>query len=244
MAPTLDIFVRTYFRDLRWLEVSLLSVARFAKGYRRIVVVMPRSSAERLRAEQIADPARTVVDYCDEYVDDYVGQQVSKLYADQYSDADMITHIDSDCVFEAPCDLSALVARAGRPTVRMRSRSRRPTSDGWRRCVADLYGEPLPFDPLTPAPWTYSRNLYASLRETCLQRHRTTLADWCMARRCDMISEFSLLAAEAWFHHQDEYDWATTDSHPDWPCRQYWSRGPRARQVRAAVSQQLGHLPP
>jgi hypothetical protein len=242
-APALDIVVRTYFSDLRWLEVSLLSVAKFVEGYRRVVVVMPLSSAERLRAEQIPEPARTTIGYCDEFADDYVGQQISKLYADHYTDADIITHLDSDCVFEAPCNLLALVAGDGRPAIRIRSRSRRPESDGWRRCVTDLYGRPLPFDVLTPAPWSYSRNLYASLRETCRRRQHTTLKSWCMARRCDTVSEFSLLAAEAWFHHRDEYEWVTTDAHTDWPCRQYWSRTPRASEIRAAVARQLGHLP-
>src|SRR4051794_15738935 len=96
-APaSIDIYVRTYFRDLRWLHMSLLSVARFAEGYRRIIVVMPRSSAERLRSEQIPDPVRTTVVYCDDYADDYIGQQVSKLHADLDTDAAMITHLDSD----------------------------------------------------------------------------------------------------------------------------------------------------
>jgi hypothetical protein len=241
--PAIDIHIRTYFRDLRWLHVSLLSVARFVEGYRRIVVVMPRSSAERLNPDQIPDPARTTVVLCDDYADDYIGQQVSKLHADLDTDADIITHLDSDCAFDAPCNLPALLTNDGRPIIRVLAKSRRPASDGWRRCVTELHGRPLPFDPLAPAPWTYSRALYASLRDTCHKRHHTTLEAWCLARRCDTVSEFSLLAAQAWFHHRDQYHWVTVDSDPTWPCRQYWSRSPRANQLRCALEHQLTQPP-
>jgi|KBSSwiStaDraftv2_1062776.scaffolds.fasta_scaffold02472_14 hypothetical protein len=239
-APAaIDLYIRTYFRDLRWLHLSLLSVARFVEGYRRIIVVMPRSSAERLRSEQIPDPARTTVVYCDDYADDYIGQQISKLHADLDTDAAMITHLDSDCLFHSPCNLPALIAKDGRPIIRVLTQSRRPASDGWRSCIIDLHGRPLPFDPLTPAPWTYTRDLYASLRETCHQRHHTPLKAWCLARRCDTVSEFSLLVAQAWFHHRDQYHWVAADSHLNWPCMQYWSRSPRANEVRAALAYQL-----
>ncbi len=244
MTTVIDIYIRTYFRDLRWLHLSLLSIAKFVEGYRRIVVVLPRSSAERFRSEQIPDPARTTVVYCDDYADDYIGQQVSKLHADLHTDAALITHLDSDCVFEAPCNLPAQLTQDGCPIIRVLSQSRRRASDGWRHCVTDLHGRPLPFDALAAPPWTYSRSLYASLRETCQQRHHMTLEAWCLARRCDTVSEFSLLAAQAWFHHRDQYHWIAADAHPNWPCRQYWSRSPRAAHLRSALAQQLGQQSP
>jgi hypothetical protein len=240
----IDIYVRTYFRDFRWLELSLRSVAKYVAGYRRIVVEMPRSSAQRFNVGLIPDPARTVVASCDDYADDYVGQQISKLHADQCTDSAVITHVDSDCVFEGPCDLSRLLDDGGRPIISVWSQSRRPVSDGWRQCVVDFYGQPLPFDALTAPPWTYSRGLYASLREACQRRHHTTLQSWCLARRCDTVSEFSLLGAQAWFNHRDEYHWVTADAKMDWPCRQYWSRSPHADQIRAALTRQLAGPPP
>ena len=42
---------------------------------------------------------------CEEYEDDYIGQQIAKLNADNYTDAPLIAHIDSDCMFCAPCSL-------------------------------------------------------------------------------------------------------------------------------------------
>jgi hypothetical protein len=243
MAQSIDIFIRTYFRDFRWLKLSLLSILKFAEGYRRIVIVMPNSSFERLRGHEIPTCARIVMLRCPDYPDDYIGQQITKLSADMFTDAPRIAHVDSDCIFSMPCSLSALLESNGRPVIRILWRSRRPTSDGWRRCIQDFHGEPLPFDVLVPPPFVYSRELYASLRTLCRHRHALALDEWCLARSVDSLSEFALLAAHAWFHHRDEYSWTAADDEVGWPCRAYWSRSPAAPRQRAAIADQLGHAP-
>src|SRR5437016_2118310 len=95
----IDIFIRTYFRDFRWLDLSLRSIGKFVQGFRRIVIVMPASSFERLRNCAISPSSRATVLCCSEYSDDYLGQQVSKLQADEFTDASLIAHVDSDSIF-------------------------------------------------------------------------------------------------------------------------------------------------
>jgi hypothetical protein len=241
MAHAIDILIRTYFRDFRWLDLALLSLVKFVEGYRHIVVVMPGSSLERLRGDEIRASAQAIVLQCDDYADDYLGQQVTKLNADGFTDAPLIAHIDSDCIFHAPCALPALLTKNGRPVIRILRRSRRPASDGWRRCIADFHGEPLPFDVLAPPPFVYARGLYGSLRGHCRSRHGATLDEWCLSRRIDCMSEFGLLAAQAWFHHRDDYCWIAADDEVGWPCHAYWSRSPGAARQRADLALQLGH---
>jgi len=48
-----------------------------------------------------------------------------------------------------------------------------------------------------------------------------TLDDWSLSRRLDMMSEFSLLAAQAWFHHRHKYCWIVADDVVDWSCHPY-----------------------
>jgi hypothetical protein len=239
MAEAIDILIRTYFRDFRWLRLSLLSIVNFVDGFRRLVIVMPDSSFERLRGDEIPLSARATVLRCPEYDDDYLGQQVSKLNADQFSDAPLITHIDSDSIFRARCSLPMLLTKNGRPVIRVLWRSRRRPDDGWRRCIADFHGQPLPFDVLAPPPYVYPRALYGNLRRHCLLRHRVTLDAWCLSRRVDSLSEFGLLAGEAWFHHRDDYCWVAADEETGWPCHQYWSRSPAAAKQRAGIAHQL-----
>ena len=40
MAPAIDIFVRTYFRDFRWLSLSLFSILKFVGGAAMEVVAL------------------------------------------------------------------------------------------------------------------------------------------------------------------------------------------------------------
>jgi len=241
VAHAIDILIRTYFRDFCWLTLSLLSTVKFVEGYRRIVIVMPGSSLERLRGDEIPASARAITLACHEYSDDYLGQQVTKLNADLFTDAPLIAHIDSDSIFRAPCSLPALLTRNQRPVIRILWRSRRQASDGWRRCVDDFYGEPLPFDVLAPPPYLYLSDLYGNLRRGCVLRHGIPLDEWCLSRRIDSLSEFGLLAAQAWFHHRDEYCWIAADDETGWPCRAYWSRSPGAAKQRANLAHQLRH---
>jgi hypothetical protein len=74
MTPLIDIVIRTYFRDFRWVELSLLSLATFVEGYRRVVILMPGSSFERLRGNEIPDSLRATVLPCEDYGNDYLGQ--------------------------------------------------------------------------------------------------------------------------------------------------------------------------
>ena len=93
MACAIDILIRTYFRDFRWLDLALRSILKFVEGYRRIIIVMPGSSLQRLRGDEIPASARTTVVRCPDYLDDYLGQQVSKLHADEFTDAQLIAHM-------------------------------------------------------------------------------------------------------------------------------------------------------
>jgi hypothetical protein len=238
-TQAIDILIRTYFRDFRWLSLSLLSIFKFVEGYRRIIIVMPESSFERLRDDEIPSSGKIAVLLCHDYADDYVGQQVSKLNADNFTDAQLIAHIDSDCIFSTRCTLPTLLTRNERPVIRFLRRSRRRTSDGWRQCITDFHGEALPFDVLVTPPHVYSRDLYRELRGRCRLRHRVTLDEWCLSRRIDSLSEFGLLAAEAWFHHRENYFWVAADDGTEWPCRQYWTRGPGAARQLADLAHQL-----
>jgi hypothetical protein len=239
MPNAIDIVIRTYFRDFRWLTLSLLSIAHFVDGYRRIVIVMPESSFERLRGDEIPASVQTTLLRCPDYPDDYLGQQISKLHADEFTDAPLVVHVDSDSIFHAACSLPALLTKDGRPVVRVLWQSRRGPGDGWRRCIADFHGEPLPFDVLAPPPYVYARELYAGLRRNCLSRHGVTLDEWCLSRQFDSLSEFGLLAAQAWFHHRDNHCWMKADDETGWPCQPFWSRSPLAAKQRAAIARQL-----
>lgn len=217
-----------------------MSITRFVEGFRRIVIVMPSSSRERLRGSEIPASAQALVLECPEYSDDYIGQQITKLHADQFTDAPLIAHIDSDCIFHAPCSLPLLLTRNGQSIIRFLERSRRPANDGWRRCIADFHGEPLPFDALATPPIIYPSDLYADLRTECRARHGVELGHWVLSRKIDDMSEFGLMAGQAWFNRRDDFCWASADEEVGWPCFAYWSRSSKAAEMQTQLSRVLG----
>src|SRR5712691_3849026 len=94
---SVDLFIRSYYKDLRWLSHCLRSVEKYTQGFRKTILVVPGSSAERLAWSGL--DLKVEAHVCPDFADDYLGQQVTKLHADKYTDADFICHIDADCLF-------------------------------------------------------------------------------------------------------------------------------------------------
>src|SRR5215470_19835192 len=95
-APVVDIVIRSYYKDFQWLGYCLTTIRKYARGFRAVVVVIPRSSAGAFRRCRIEPD---ILIECDNYRDDYLGQQITKLHADKLTNADFITHVDSDVLF-------------------------------------------------------------------------------------------------------------------------------------------------
>ena len=89
-----SIFIRTYSKDLVWLDYALRSIHKHAKGFYEIVVCIPIDQVHllsHLTAERVVT--------CPVYPNDYIGQQISKLNAHKYCKGDYILFTDSDCIF-------------------------------------------------------------------------------------------------------------------------------------------------
>ena len=226
-SPTVDVVIRSYHRDRAWLALALRAIARYLRGHRRVVVVMPRSSRDR-----VADCRNATVEYCEDYADDYLGQQITKLHADLYTDAGVILQLDSDQVFVAPCDVRQLFEG---PCIRMdyRAHGNRPVTDGWRRAAVDFFGDEPPWDLTVPPPLAVPRQLYAELRAFCLRRHGCTLADYALRQGGDRFCEFALLRGYALRFAGDACAWTAAPLLPQ--CRTFWSR----RETPAGIAAQL-----
>lgn len=226
-SPTVDVFIRSYHRDRAWLALALRAIARYLHGHRRVVVVVPRASRERM-----GDTGNATVEYCEDYADDYLGQQLTKLHADLCTDADIILHLDSDQVFVAPCDVRQLFDGA-RIRIDYRADGNRPATDGWRRAARDFFGDEPPWDLTAPPPLAVPRELYAGLRAFCLHRHGCTLADYALRQGADRFCEFALLRGYALRCGGDICTWSEAPLLPQ--CRTFWSR----LQTPAGIAAQL-----
>ena len=98
--PKVSIFIRTYKRDVAWLDFCLQSIHANLKGWDEIVVAVPEGQASHLRflgAERAVTTPR--------FAEDYVGQQVAKLQAHRHVTGDYVLFVDSDVVFLPGADV-------------------------------------------------------------------------------------------------------------------------------------------
>lgn len=230
MATTVDIVVRSYYRDFQWLQYCLRSIDRFCSEFRRTLVVVPESCRERIRRSRF-DLVEIV--FCPNYADDYLGQQVTKLYADTITDADYILHIDSDCTFHSPVRAVDLFSD-GRPEVMITPIDAFDVDPPWQVQTERAVGFPVKYDYMRRQPLIYPRWLYGKLRAHIRAMHGRELADFVLDQGPRGFSEFNALGALAHRDCPDAFSWR------EWPlpdydeqfCRIHWSWGGLTAEIR------------
>jgi hypothetical protein len=232
-----DLFIRSYWKDLDWLRFCLESIATYCHGFRAVVVVLPESSRA---AVQRRAPWRDVrVEWCRDYRDDYLGQQATKLLADLYTDADLICHVDSDCIFQrstSPRDLM----RDGRPRIVRRPNERLGRRHPWRASTEKFLGWPAPYDFMQRPPFLYPRHLYPLVRAHAIAVHGVDIETYLAAQPVRGFSEFNVLGALAWARHRDEFAWVDDNEITEAPyCRWFWSWGGLDAATRQQIQQIL-----
>jgi hypothetical protein len=221
-VTTVDIFIRTYYKDLPWLAYCLRAIETYAHGFRRVVLVAPASSAARLRRSGLGLSVTTHI--CEDFADDYLGQQVTKLLADQYSDADFICHLDSDCILRRAVTPSDLIVE-GKAVMSMTPYAALPHDEGWRRLSAAFLRRPVEFDFMRRPPFVYPRWLYPALRDFTVSEHGRPLADHIVAQPPRGFSEFNAMGALAYYRFFDRFHWRLVESNQrdESFCRWFWS---------------------
>jgi len=223
-AGTCDILVKGCARDARWLPWLFRSIARFATGFREVVVLFPR--AERAAIDGMGLTRERVI-FTDDHGDGYLYQQVCKLQADRYTDADFVCHVDSDCIFQGPASPETYFTE-GRPQLLHVSYAALGGEGAacWRAGTERALGRPVELEFMRRMPLVYPRAAYAGFRGFLERTHGTPLEPFLMGSPPDARpSEFNWLGAWCWFHMHDGFHWVDTLSEPlpPNPLRQYWS---------------------
>lgn len=228
------LFIRSYWKDLEWLQLCLRSIERHCDGFAEVVIVVPESSRAWLARTLLPQGVRLV--YGPSYADDYLGQQVTKLQADLYVEADHIVHADADCIFTRatrPHDL----APGGRPRVVTRPIIELGRHYPWRKPTEEFLGFAVELDFMQQPPFVYPRWLYSLLRKHCVERHGMTIERYVTSRPPRGFSEFNVLGAYAHRHHPECFDFLPAGSVAALPphCDWYWSWGGITPEIRERI---------
>ncbi|HNR54154.1 MAG TPA: hypothetical protein PKJ19_03235 [Flavobacteriales bacterium] len=216
-----DIFIRTYHKDLEWLSYALKSIHRYVTGYRHIIVAIPTAQVELLRHLT----AEKVIGISD-LQDGYLGQQLTKMRAWAMTDADAVIFWDSDVVATEPIDVRKEYFQDGKIIV-WKTRYSSMTGNPWQPITTKAVG-------FTPE-WEYMRRMpivhWTSTLESCdrfmAELHGKALAKYIEEQPHRSFSEFNVLGAYAEKHAPDGYAFIDTESVDLPKCKadQGWSWG-------------------
>lgn len=234
-----DIVVRSYYKDIDWLCYCLAAIHEHAVGFGSVVVVLPESSEPWLRRMSMP-PGNARFEWCEEFSDDYLGQQVTKLYADSLTDAELICHLDSDCILSRRTTPESL-APSGRPFVVTRPASQVDRHVPWQGPTEEFLGWPARHDFMQQPPFVYPRWLYPAVREHCRIRHGMELSDYVVSRPPRGFSEFNALGGFAFERFPDHFNWVETTMAPEPHCRWFWSWGGLGPSERRVVESLIRH---
>ena len=236
--PKVSIFIRTYKRDVAWLDFCLQSIHANLKGWDEIVVAVPEGQESHLRflgAERAVTTPR--------FAEDYVGQQIAKLQAHRHVTGDYVLFVDSDVVFLPGADVRAWLD-GDRPIIgkhRYASLEREGSpSVKWRGFMAEFFG-------VSP-DWEYMRGhgcrLYRTDTLRALAAEFPDLEAYARGVRKRRFSEFNLLGFFAESREPERYRFIDDEVTPlpDTRSRQFWTIDGLSDESRAELAA-LGFRP-
>jgi hypothetical protein len=214
-----DILIVTCARHYPWLQFCLRSVVRFARGFRQVKVLVPLedlSAMSPILTELSTEfgVAVRVAAYEDWPGKGFLRHEHVIMCADEYTDADFIYHMDSDCLFVEPT-MPSDYFQNDKPVLLYGSyhwlvTSQQANLGMWKEGVEKAIGGTSVNEFMRRPQIVHRRETYAKARE-CIEAHtRKSAADY--IRSCEesfpqTFCEFNTLGEVAWRHFHDDYCW-------------------------------------
>lgn len=245
------IFVVTYRKDFEYLRYCLLAYEKFADGFEELVLVVPGydfDAAVELVRKTVTKPV--AVRSGEEWPNrGMLWAMTQKCRADEWCPrADIIFHIDADCVFTEPVTPLEYV-KDGKPILLYESfvslnKKGIDECNKWQVCTQAC----LPFDVLHETmrrhPEVYHRNLYARTRELVEQKTGRRFDDYVQGQTNSFpqtYCEHVTLGNVAIQCFADQYELYNLE-HKPWPTQklhQGWTHN-GMRDVDMAVFKRIG----
>lgn len=215
MSKTIDIFLKSYRGDFKWLYFALKSIERNVTGYNHVILLIPERDKDFFDTRQL--PARTLIHYVPDEGTGWLRQQWYKMTAYKYCYADFIMFSDSDCFFTYPINLQDYIAD-GRPEILYTEWAKVGDAQCWKKPTEAFMKELVP---------------YEMMRRNCLIYHRSTLVNIggyapnleSIIMNSDKFSEFNAMSAYAYKYEREKYNFVNTDEWTFVPAKseQIWS---------------------
>lgn len=231
-GPIVDIFIKTREHDYPWLEWCLKGVQKFTSGFGRNIIL----TSDRTGINAPAGWGCSFVIQEDKEPG-YLWQQACKLNADQYTDADYILFMDSDCVFTRPVTPDDFI-KDGKPIwLHTPLDQARPDQHVWAPVMEKFLGKKPQHEFMRRHPFIVPRWAFQELRTFCQYRHGKSIDEYILGEADPAnglslrFSEWNCLGFFLWEYHKDRVEWVL-DSDAGPACVwQGYTHGGHSRQL-------------
>lgn len=241
----MDIFIRSYRGDFKWLRYCMESLRKRATGFNKIFVVVPERDFKILQAQ-----ARVIglscgdipveLGACPNYANDYLGQQVTKMTAWKYTEAEEVVFVDSDVVVTQPITPDSF--RKGNKLFFYKTRyTLIPHEHGgfWKAITEKAIGFPVEYEYMRRLPLAYRVD---TLKNVCeyMRGLNHPVESYIIGQPNREFSEFNAIGAYIDRFEKDKYTILDTDGGVE-PAliRQFWSWGGITKDVQQEINEIL-----
>lgn len=234
---TVDLFIRTYDKDLKWLIYCLRSISKNLTGYRKIIICIPENQRHLLDNWGLTNEKIVT---CPIYNDDYLGQQVSKIYAYEHSDADVIMFVDSDLIFHTPMDVSEYF-KGDQIQSYKTDYSKVDGAICWKPVTEKALGIELKYEMMRRHCFLYYRDTLSGCVDEFKNRTGQELKDYIIEQPWRQFSEFNYVSAYADMIKDPRYNFQDTETieMPVNKVKQYWSWSNMTHEERLEIEELL-----
>jgi len=239
--PILDIFIVTYSKDYPYLRWCLKSIAKFARGFNNLHILVPVGDAADLHAmpelQDVKSYAMPVhIHEGEEWPGKgFVWHMFQVMYADNWCmDADFIAHIDPDCIFTEAVTPDDYV-KDGKPILRYEYYAtlgiRHPGAAVWQGVVQDCLPFPVDKELMRCHPGVHHRWIYEKTRQIVETHKRIPFEDYMHAGKNEFPHdrcEYNTLGSVAAQYFAKDYILVEQKGDrvtPDNKLQQFWGRG-------------------
>lgn len=232
-----NIFIVTHLKDAEWTRYCLSSIQKFARGFERIILMVPVEDYRVFHPLQEIYGRLKVIPFCQAAPPlSHLHHCVIKCSADQFDlEADYFLFMDSDCVFKEPVVPEDYFVD-GRPVLLCESydslQRRNAGEICWREGTARTLGFIPSHECMRRHPAVHHRTIFKPFREYLENLHGMGFVAYALIQKPDYpvgFNDFNNLGSYVRQFHPGLYHWIDLTDHPERRPRdkliQYWSHG-------------------
>lgn len=229
-----DIFIRTYSKDLDWLKYCLKSIHKYVTGYRNIIICIPEPQRSLLDSWNLTSE---IIVTCPVYQEDYLGQQITKILSYQYSNAEALVFVDSDCCFKNPVNFQEELFETDKPIIYKTVYEHVGDAICWKQITEKVIGQELKYEYMRRLPFVFLRETLYRADVFILDKHGKSAEDYIQSQPGRHFSEFNFLGAFADIYENNLYRFKDTEleGHGSDYLRQFWSWGKITPEIKAEL---------